>query len=185
MNLISVSLADDNVKKAADNLWDDSDLHVKIIEACTECFERQMKDRKNYLTDACTIPHLLVYVQMEAYPIWPGKLISIDGEKAHILFFGDHNQADIELKDCFLYSEHFHSKTSKNRNLNLAIRVILLVYFDGKCEFSEYLFVFFLRFVFRKQRLISKKSRKNLVGSIRPIKRWYWPATTQVLWTWK
>lgn len=176
LNRIIVILADDNLKKAADELWDVSDLHVKIIEACAECFERQMKDRKNYLTDACTIPHLLVHVHLEDFPIWPGKLISIDGDKAHILFFGDHNQADVELKDCFLYSEHFHSEKRKDRHLNLAIKVIWLMYFDGKREFSEYLFFFFFcfrRFAFRKQRLTSKKSRKNLVHSIRLIKKWY------------
>lgn len=150
LNFIFVSAADDNVKKIADKLWDNSDLNVKIIEACTECFERWANDNKNYLTGVCSVPHLLVYVKLEAYPIWPGKLMSIDGDKAHILFFGDHNQADVELKDCYLYSEKFHSKNARDRSLNLAVKVILLMFFDGKYEFSEYLFVILLRFVFRK-----------------------------------
>lgn len=117
------------MRKAANEMRHNSDLHIKIIKACTECFERQMNDRKNYLTDVCTIPHVLVLIRMEPYPIWPGKLMSVDRDKAHILFFGDHTQADVEFKDCFLYTEHFHGEKSKNRNLNLAIKVILFMYF--------------------------------------------------------
>ncbi|XP_055306192.1 MYND-type zinc finger-containing chromatin reader Zmynd8-like [Sitodiplosis mosellana] len=73
-----------------------------------------MYDHDDYFTRVCTTPHLLVYAKMTGYPNWPAKLMSIDGCKANVEFFGDHTQNDVSLANCFLYSEQFQGKSPKN-----------------------------------------------------------------------
>lgn len=178
------------MREAAQNLKTKSSLHVKLIEACTECFERLMKDDKNCLTDACATPHVLVHVRMQGFPIWPGKLMSVDGDKAHILFFGDHSQVDIALKHCFLYSEHFCKRNSKNQQLNKAKKVIVFCSFlrSHYNEKSKDLLLHFQQifnekfdFSFRKQRPTSKNSSKSLVSSVRPANKLHGLFTIQDL----
>ncbi|XP_055301677.1 MYND-type zinc finger-containing chromatin reader Zmynd8-like [Sitodiplosis mosellana] len=105
---------DINVQHAVHSLLEQCQRDVKSIKTCTDCFAYWMHDHDDYFTRVCTTPHLLVYAKMTGYPNWPAKLMSIDGCKANVEFFGDHTQNDVSLANCFLYSEQFQGKSPKN-----------------------------------------------------------------------
>lgn len=64
----------------------------------------------------CTKPHLLVFVKVEGFPIWPAKLFSVDDEKktANIECFGDYEEDDVPFDRCYLYSTEIQRETSSD-----------------------------------------------------------------------
>lgn len=79
-----------------------------------------------FMTKIGPPPHLLVFVKLNKHPVWPGKVMSINGKMTNVEFFGDHKQDDIPLSKCYLYSEKFYPKSPKNENLIEALEVIFL-----------------------------------------------------------
>ncbi|XP_031628186.1 uncharacterized protein LOC116343979 [Contarinia nasturtii] len=80
---------------------------ANTIEICADCYAFWKKGNpKTFFKQVCDKPHLLLYVQVEGYPIWPAKLMMVKGRKAVIQCFGDHEEADnVPFDKCFLYSK--------------------------------------------------------------------------------
>lgn len=96
---------------------------VESIRKCSECFRAWTEDRLTYFTRACSKPHLLIFAKTPDNPLWPAKVMQIKGDLVNVEFFGDHTQADIPAKDCFLYSERLPGRNTKQENLILAKKV--------------------------------------------------------------
>lgn len=114
---------DTNIKKAAESLNEMARRQVTCIKTCAECFEYWANDVADFFSRVCTKPHLICYAKMDGYPYWPAKVLRINGGMANCEFFGDHSQADIPLTHCFLYSEEFDGKNTRNRSFNKALEV--------------------------------------------------------------
>lgn len=112
------------MKRAVSSLLEQCQSDVKSIKTCSDCFEYWTNDHKDYFTNVCAKPHLLVFAKLPNYPLWPAKVMSINGNKALVTFFGDHTQEDIPLTKCFLYSDEFISENSNDDQLDDAIEVI-------------------------------------------------------------
>lgn len=110
---------------------------IKSIKTCVDCFKYWIKDRKNYFTRVCTKPHLLVFVKITGYPLWPAKVMSINGKMANVEFFDDHTQADIQLSKCFLYSEKCYTEVRNDKDFKDALKVNLHEFFQWKFQNIE------------------------------------------------
>lgn len=71
-------------------------------------------------------PHILVWAKLKGFPFWPAKAMKIKDDQVDVRFFGQHDRAWVNLKDCFLYSEEMPAAPpKKNAALLSAIEVSL------------------------------------------------------------
>lgn len=124
--ILTLPIDDAGIKKAVGALLEKFQADIKSIKSCIDCSEYWIIDRKNYFTRVCAKPHLLVFAKLNKHPVWPGKVMSINGKIANVEFFGDHTQDDIPLSKCYLFSTKFYPKSPKNKDLIEALEVILL-----------------------------------------------------------
>lgn len=105
---------DEKLNKVRKSILEICERDAKCIKTCIECFEYWVSGNDDFFAMACSKPHLLVFAKVEEYPHWPAKVMEINGNTALVEFFGDHTQADVPLKSCFLYSESFESQNRSN-----------------------------------------------------------------------
>lgn len=72
----------------------------------------------------CSKPHLLVFVKVDGFPIWPAKLFSVDDEKmtGNIECFGDYLEDDVPLERCYLYSTGIRHETSTDPKKQMKLK---------------------------------------------------------------
>lgn len=80
---------------------------VYDIEMCGECFNRAVEsNNRDWFTEICTPPHLLVWAKLSGHPYWPAKVIGFTStaNRLDVRFFGgDHDMANVSPHDCYLY----------------------------------------------------------------------------------
>lgn len=78
---------------------------------CKECFVNANL-HGNWFSMVCSTPHLVLWAKFASFPLWPCKLMNVDGNTAYVRFFGDHKHAKIDVQNLFLYSR-VTSRTTK------------------------------------------------------------------------
>lgn len=119
-----------------DTLFELCHRDVNSIRKCAECFEHWIIDPNNYFVLVCSKPHLIVYAQVEGFPYWPSKVMSINGNVANVAFFGDHTQADVPAKKCILYAKRNPIQDATLSDYNSALEVRLRSSFES-IEFNS------------------------------------------------
>ena len=118
--------------KTAKSLKTYTEMEIKSIKTCTECYSNANKYPTEWCTMVCSKLHLVVWGKVVGYNYWPGKCMSIHstGQLVNIRFFGDHTEADIAATNCFLYStKNPSSKPVKSSDTyKSALKVIYLVF---------------------------------------------------------
>ncbi len=87
------------------------------VENCPDCYLNAHVKKDVWFTEACRLPHPLVWAKLKGFPYWPGKLMRINSKDNHgdVRFFGAHDRAWIPLKDIYLYSEKPPTDIKKKR----------------------------------------------------------------------
>jgi hypothetical protein len=69
-------------------------------------------------------PHILVWAKLKGFPYWPAKAMKIKDDVVDVRFFGQHDRAWVNVKDCFLYSlEQPGVPPKRSGQLNSAVDV--------------------------------------------------------------
>jgi len=69
-------------------------------------------------------PHILVWAKLKGFPYWPAKAMKIKEDQADVRFFGQHDRAWVNVKDCYLYSlEQPNAAPKRSAPLIAAIEV--------------------------------------------------------------
>ncbi|XP_015791664.1 protein kinase C-binding protein 1 [Tetranychus urticae] len=89
---------------------------MQEIEICFNCFRNfyTFKD-KDWFTEPCARPHILVYAKMRGYPPWPAKVVRYDKEKneVDVRFFGAHDRSWVPVEQCSLLTKPNSTKSAK------------------------------------------------------------------------
>lgn len=86
------------------------------IESCSECY-LAANTKKDWFKDVCSKPHLIVWAKLKGFPFWPAKVMGLTVQHmVSVRFFGDHDRAQIPVKDCYLYSKEFPCPGGKKSN---------------------------------------------------------------------
>uniref|UniRef100_A0A336LU35 CSON004783 protein n=1 Tax=Culicoides sonorensis TaxID=179676 RepID=A0A336LU35_CULSO len=91
------------------------------IETCFECYFKANTDIE-WFTDVCTSPHLLLWAKLRGFPYWPAKAMSVNATtgQVNVRFFGAHDRAWINVKDCYLYSKEDPNGTNPKKQNDIA-----------------------------------------------------------------
>lgn len=87
------------------------------IENCPDCYLNAHVKKDVWFTEACRLPHPLVWAKLKGFPYWPGKLMRLNSRDNHgdVRFFGAHDRAWIPIKDVYMYSEKPPIEVKKKR----------------------------------------------------------------------
>lgn len=86
------------------------------IESCSECYFAA-NTKENWFIDVCSKPHLIVWAKLKGFPFWPAKVMGISmNSMVSVRFFGDHDRAQIPIKECYLYSKDSPCPGGKKNN---------------------------------------------------------------------
>ncbi|XP_031637991.1 uncharacterized protein LOC116350359 isoform X2 [Contarinia nasturtii] len=77
---------------------------ITDIKNCSECYENAVKYPKRWFTMVCSKLHIVVWAKLPGFTHWPSKVMAINDQQISIDFFGDHTQAKVPAKSCYLYS---------------------------------------------------------------------------------
>lgn len=116
---------DENGIKAADLLLSFTMEEMLSIDTCADCHLNANLHPNTWFTMVCTKPHLLLWAKLSGFSFWPAKLLSTQGEKVCVRFFGhEHGRANIPARNCCLYLKNWiPSKSSMNSNFFEATEV--------------------------------------------------------------
>lgn len=90
------------------------------IETCHECYYNA-NTRKEWFTEVCSRPHILLWAKLKSFPYWPAKAMVVNPQQlVSVRFFGDHDRAWVPVKDCFLYSDKDPNINLKSKRNNIA-----------------------------------------------------------------
>jgi len=79
---------------------------MQEVENCPDCYLNAHIKKEVWFTEACRLPHPLVWAKLKGFPFWPGKVMRVNSENyGDIRFFGAHDRAWIPMKDVYLYSK--------------------------------------------------------------------------------
>ena len=79
---------------------------MQEVENCPDCYLNAHVKKEVWFTEACRLPHPLVWAKLKGFPFWPGKVMRVNSENyGDIRFFGAHDRAWIPMKDVYLYSK--------------------------------------------------------------------------------
>lgn len=60
---------------------------------------------------------MIVWAKLRGFPFWPAKVMGLAiKDTVSVRFFGDHDRAQIPIKDCYLYSKDFPCPGGKKNN---------------------------------------------------------------------
>lgn len=86
------------------------------IESCSECY-LAANTKEDWFIEVCSKPHLIVWAKLKGFPFWPAKVMGITLQHmVNVRFFGDHDRAQIPVKDCYLYSKESPCPGLKKNN---------------------------------------------------------------------
>ena len=89
---------------------------MQEIENCPDCYLNAHIKKEVWFTEACRLPHPLVWAKLKGFPYWPGKVMRVTSDNnADIRFFGAHDRAWIPIKEVFLFSKKAPSEIKKKR----------------------------------------------------------------------
>lgn len=111
--------------KAANLLLSFTMEEMLSIDTCADCHLNANLYPNTWFSMVCNKPHLLIWAKLSGFNFWPAKLLSTQGEKVCVRFFGhEHGRANIPAKDCSLYLKHWiPSEKTTNGNFMEAIEV--------------------------------------------------------------
>lgn len=91
------------------------------IETCFECYFKANTDA-DWFTDVCSSPHILLWAKLRGFPYWPAKSMSVNATtgQVNVRFFGAHDRAWINVKDCYLYSKEDPNGTNPKKQNDIA-----------------------------------------------------------------
>lgn len=91
------------------------------IETCFECYFKANTDAE-WFTDVCSSPHILLWAKLRGFPYWPAKSMSVNATtgQVNVRFFGAHDRAWINVKDCYLYSKEDPNGTNPKKQNDIA-----------------------------------------------------------------
>ncbi|XP_063709073.1 E3 SUMO-protein ligase RanBP2-like [Culicoides brevitarsis] len=91
------------------------------IETCFECYFKANTDA-DWFTDVCSSPHILLWAKLRGFPYWPAKAMSVNAAsgQVNVRFFGAHDRAWINVKDCYLYSKEDPNGTNPKKQNDIA-----------------------------------------------------------------
>lgn len=79
---------------------------MQEIENCPDCYLNAHVKKEVWFTEACRLPHPLVWAKLKGFPYWPAKVMRVNQRnEADIRFFGVHDRAWIPIKDVYLFSQ--------------------------------------------------------------------------------
>lgn len=86
------------------------------IEACFECYYKANTGHDEWFIEVCSKPHLLLWAKLRGFPFWPAKAMNVNEAKEQVLvnFFGEHQHAWIDVKNCFLYSFEYPLRSNSD-----------------------------------------------------------------------
>ncbi|XP_031636697.1 uncharacterized protein LOC116349426 [Contarinia nasturtii] len=123
-----------HIKHITDQFLELCKREVKNISMCPDCYDIWLtSSSSDYFTKVCSKPHLLVFVNLDDSPLWPAKVMELNGTVVTVVFFGDHTQADILADKCILYPERFPGRQVKNEDI-LSAREELSKYIENVKE---------------------------------------------------
>lgn len=93
----------EEIKKSCNELINVVESEIKQIEMCAQCFSNAIEN-DNPMVQLCDPPHLLVWAKTEGFIYWPAKLMSIDGESAEVIYFGEFLQSRVPVDKCLIYT---------------------------------------------------------------------------------
>lgn len=70
---------------------------------CAQCFSNAIEN-DNSMVQLCDPPHLLVWAKTEGSIYWPAKLMSVDGESAEVIYFGEFLEGRVPVDKCLIYT---------------------------------------------------------------------------------
>ncbi|XP_055307849.1 MYND-type zinc finger-containing chromatin reader Zmynd8-like [Sitodiplosis mosellana] len=77
---------------------------LKYIKLCAQCYRNGIKSA-NSMIELCDPLHLLIWGKTEGFNYWPAKLMSVQGRKANVIYFGEFLNAQVNVEDCLIYTE--------------------------------------------------------------------------------
>lgn len=91
------------------------------IETCFECYFKANTDA-DWFIDVCSSPHILLWAKLRGFPYWPAKSMSVNATtgQVNVRFFGAHDRAWINVKDCYLYSKEDPNGTNPKKQNDIA-----------------------------------------------------------------
>lgn len=75
------------------------------LRKCGDCYANAHADQANWFTMVCNEPHIVAWATLKGCSFWPVKIMSANGRKLSVRFFGDHTHADVPAAKCYLFSE--------------------------------------------------------------------------------
>lgn len=102
---------------------------------CSDCEENELNEPENAFVLPCKSPHILIWAKYNYQFYRPAKVMCVtfdDNGTLRIRFFGDHVEADVRSRDCYVYSELYpdDSEISDNLIYDLAQKVgVYYLYF--------------------------------------------------------
>ncbi|XP_031633887.1 protein kinase C-binding protein 1-like [Contarinia nasturtii] len=112
-NCVILFKDEDKKTKLARSLLNSITYEIDNIINCSECYLNASKFAKDWFTKVCSKTHALIWAKVEGYPYWPAKVMAVKEPMIRVDFFGDHSQAKVMARKCFLYSEE-SPKPSRN-----------------------------------------------------------------------
>ncbi|XP_055300579.1 uncharacterized protein LOC129567552 [Sitodiplosis mosellana] len=120
------------IYEKAKKFKEECEREAATIEKCSYCYNAWKEDKSKkqtaYFKLVCPKPHLVVFMKVEGFPIWPAKLFYIKDGLANVECFGDYLEDDIPISQCFLYSNKIPRENSNDetqqRKLNLAYKEV-------------------------------------------------------------
>lgn len=139
------------------------------IETCPECYINANTLPDTWFVEVCEKPHLVLWAKLKGFPFWPAKAMGINAQGVDVRFFGDHDRANVPVKDCFLYSKQDpNPPTNKFKRSTIADCVkVKFKLFRNACRRKTFIILLFFPIIFNRK-LIStlRTSKKNLAHLI-------------------
>jgi len=114
-NCIIFNSSSSKLTNIAKNIVNVCKHEMQEIENCPDCYLNAHIKKDVWFTEACRLPHALVWAKLKGFPYWPGKLMRACETQGDVRFFGAHDRAWIPMKDIFLYSEKPPIEIKKKR----------------------------------------------------------------------
>lgn len=97
-----------NIQTASNQLIGYVQVHIRIIQACEECFRNTVETLtgNNAGTKQCSKLHLLLWAQVQGYRYWPAKAkaVNVADQTVCVQFFGDLTNSILPCHGCYVYS---------------------------------------------------------------------------------
>lgn len=101
------------LERCARRLVEVCNAEINNLIDCNECYANIDTHPDTWFSQVCSKAHLIVWARAFNWPYWPAKVMSVDGPKISIQFFGDQSMATITADKCYLYSKENPIKITK------------------------------------------------------------------------